>query len=111
MQLWMIQKFGNPSSLDHVWGWDASISVEETRQALAEIFNGSAAEINFTGCATESINTVIKGFVSFSNFERKKIVTCATEHDAVLAPVRQFQKLTGIEVEILPGFVIIYVPG
>jgi cysteine desulfurase len=102
IQPWMRYKFGNPSSRDHAWGWNASEVMEEARQTLAEFVNGAAAEITFTSSATESINTVIKGFVSFGNFERKKIITCATEHDAVLAPIGQIQKLTGIDVEILP---------
>jgi len=102
IQPWLEHKFGNPSSCDHAWGWDASEAVEEGRQALAGFVDCAVAEISFTSCATESINTVIKGFVSRTNFERKKVITCATEHEAVLAPIRQLQKLTGIEVDILP---------
>jgi len=102
MQPWLHYSFGNPSSRDHSWGWDASEAVENARLALAGFVNCAAAEISFTSCATESITTVIKGFVSLNNFERKKIITCATEHDAVLAPIRQLQKLTGIEIDILP---------
>jgi cysteine desulfurase len=102
MQPWLHYSFGNPSSRDHSWGWDASGAVENARLALAGFVNCSVAEISFTSCATESINSVIKGFVSLNNFERKKIITCATEHDAVLAPIRQLQRLTGIDVEILP---------
>jgi cysteine desulfurase len=102
MHTWLLDKFGNPSSRNFTWGWDAAEAVEEARQVLTGFVNCAVSEISFTSCATESINTVIKGFVSLCNFECKKIITCAAEHDAVLAPIRQLQMLAGIDVEMLP---------
>jgi cysteine desulfurase len=102
MGAWHRENFGNPSSRDHVRGWDASEAVESTRQVVAEFIKGVSKDINFTSSATESLNTGIKGFVTLQHWECKKIITCATEHDAVLAPCRQLQPVTGIEVEILP---------
>ena len=100
--VWYTEKFGNASSRDHAWGWDASEAVEDSRQALAEFVNGVSVEIAFTSGATESLNATIKGFVGYTGWENKMIVTSATEHDAVLAPCRSLQEVTGIEVEILP---------
>ena len=101
-RVWDTEKCGNSSSRDHAWGWDASEAVEDSRQLLAEFVNGVSTELTFTSSATESLNTVIKGFVTLQKWERKKIITCATEHDAVLAPCRQLQQVAGIEVEVLP---------
>ncbi len=99
--VWQTDKFGNASSRDHRWGWDASEAVEDARQLIAEVINASPIEITFTGSATESLNAAIKGFVGLHNWQRKKIVTCASEHEAVLAPCRQLQQLAEIEVEVL----------
>ena len=101
-QVWHVEKFGNASSRDHAWGWDASEVAEDYRRAVAESVDGGSSEVTFTSGATESLNTAIKGFVGYTGWARKKIVTCATEHDAVLTPCRRLQRSTGIEVEILP---------
>lgn len=102
MQPWLAEQFGNASSRDHVWGWDAAEAVEDARNEVADLINAATMEIIFTSGATEALNTAIKGFVGFGGWERKKIVTCATEHDAVLAPCCQLQQAAGIEVEVLP---------
>lgn len=102
MRPWFAESFGNPSSRDHKWGWDAAEAVEDARSAVAEVIHAHTNEIIFTSGATEGLNTVIKGFVGFRNWEHKKIITCVTEHDAVLAPCQQLAKMTGIEIQILP---------
>ena len=102
MQPWFLDKFGNPSSRDHRWGWDAAEAVEDARASIAECIHADTNEIIFTSGATEGLNTAIKGFAGYHAWERKKIITCATEHDAVLAPCQHLAKMTGIEVQILP---------
>jgi cysteine desulfurase len=102
MQPWLADRFGNPSSRDHVWGWDAADAVEDARSAVANQINAYSNEIIFTSGATEGLNIAVKGFVGFHDWQRKRIVTCATEHDAVLAPCLQLAKATGIEVHVLP---------
>jgi len=100
-RIWNTAQFGNTSSRDHRWGWDASEAVEDCRNVLASFIAGRSTAMFFSGSATESLNAAIKGFVGLQNWDRKKIITCATEHEAVLAPCRQLRGAAGIEVEIL----------
>jgi cysteine desulfurase len=101
MQPWLGESFGNPSSRNHKWGWDAAEAIEDARAAVAEVINADSNEIIFTSGATEGLNAAIKGFAGYQNWQNKKIITCATEHDAVLAPCYQLAKATGIEVQVL----------
>ncbi len=102
MQPWFLEKFGNPSSRDHHWGWDAAEAVEDARTLVAKCIHADTNEVIFTSGATEGLNAAIKGSTGYQAWERKKIITCATEHDAVLAPCFQLAKMTGIEIQILP---------
>jgi cysteine desulfurase len=102
MQPWLGESFGNPSSRDHRWGWVAAEASEDARAAVAEVINAQTNEITLTSGATEGLNAAIKGFVGYQNWEQKKIITCGTEHDAVLAPCQQLAKSTGLEVQVLP---------
>lgn len=98
---WQSEHFGNPSSRDYVWGWEAAEAVENARAALVDALGITTAEATFTSGATEALNTVIRGYVGFG-WTRKKIVTCATEHEAVLAPCRYLCERTGVALEVLP---------
>jgi cysteine desulfurase len=102
MEKWLHHQFGNPSSRGHTWGWDASEAVEDSRRMVAKFVNAISSEISFTSSATESLNTAIKGFVGYKGWKNKKIVTCLSEHDGLLAPCRRLEELAGIEVELLP---------
>jgi cysteine desulfurase len=42
---WLTHCYGNPSSRDHVFGWDAADAVEEARGYVADLINASAEEI------------------------------------------------------------------
>ena len=99
---WQSEHFGNPSSRDHAWGWDAAEAVENARAAIGDALGITTAEATFTSGATEALNTVIRGYVGFDGWARKKIVTCATEHEAVLAPCRYLCERTGVALEVLP---------
>ena len=98
----LTERYGNSASSDHTWGWDASQEVDHSRQALAEFINCIPAQIIFTSSATEGLNAAIKGCITFQHWKTKKIITSATEHDAVLAPCSQLHQTTGIDLEILP---------
>ncbi|MDO8333403.1 MAG: cysteine desulfurase family protein [Nitrosomonas sp.] len=102
MKPWFCESFGNHSSRDHHLGWDAAEAVEDARCAVAEIIHAQTSEIIFNSGATEGLNAVIKGFVGYQDWEQKKIITCSTEHDAVLMSCQQLAKTTGIEVQVLP---------
>lgn len=78
MRPYFVEKFGNASSRNHFFGWEAEEAVEAARKTIARCINADPDEIIFTSGATESINLAIKGL------NPKHIVTLATEHKAVL---------------------------
>jgi len=95
------QEFGNPASRNHAFGWAAEKAVERARQQVADLIGASAKEIVFTSCATEANNLALKGVAAMYGEKGNHIVTCATEHKAVLDPCRQLEK-QGLRVTYLP---------
>lgn len=87
------EQFGNASSKNHAFGWEAEAAVDSAREQVAKLIGaGSAREIVFTSGATESDNLAIKG-VAQAYWERgNHIVTCATEHKAVLDSCKALEK-------------------
>lgn len=92
--------FGNPASRSHVFGWDADKAVEEARKNVAALINANPKEIVWTSGATESNNLAIKGAAHFYQKNGKHIITCKTEHKAVLDTCRQLER-EGFEVTYL----------
>lgn len=76
--------FGNASSNTHQFGWYAQGAIEKARQQVADLINAEANEIVFTSGSTESINTAIKGVYEAYQTKGNHIITCKTEHKAVL---------------------------
>lgn len=95
------QHFGNPSSISHVYGWEAEAAVKSQRQILADAINATPEEIIFTSGATEANNLAIKGVAEAYFQKGQHIITLATEHSAVIDPIKYLQTL-GFEVTILP---------
>lgn len=95
------QHFGNPSSISHVYGWEAEAAVKQTRSILAEAINATPEEIVFTSGATEANNLAIKGVAEAYYQKGQHIITVATEHSAVIDPCNYLKSL-GFEVTILP---------
>jgi cysteine desulfurase len=94
------EHFGNPSSINHIYGWEAEAAVKQTREILAEAINAAPEEIVFTSGATEANNLAIKG-VAEAYFEKgQHIITVATEHNAVLDPCN-YLKTLGFDISIL----------
>lgn len=75
--------FGNPAST-HFYGLNAKAAVENAREEVARLINAEPHAITFTSGATESDNLAIKGAAEFYQRQGKHIVTCKTEHKAVL---------------------------
>ncbi len=92
--------FGNPASKSHAFGWAAEEAVEEARAHVAALINADPKEIVWTSGATESDNLAIKGAAHFNERHGKHIITCKTEHKAVLDTCRQLER-EGFEVTYL----------
>ncbi len=84
--------YGNPASRSHSFGWDAEKAVEEARKQVAALINADAKEIIWTSGATESDNLAIKGAAHFYQKNGRHIITCKTEHKAVLDTCRQLER-------------------
>ncbi|KJF80693.1 IscS subfamily cysteine desulfurase [Photobacterium angustum] len=92
--------FGNPASRSHRYGWQAEEAVDTAREHIADLVNADPREIVFTSGATESDNLAIKGAAHFYSKKGKHVITCKTEHKAVLDPCRQLER-EGFEVTYL----------
>lgn len=96
-------EFGNPASRSHMLGWMAEEAAEEARNDVADLIAADSREIVWTSGATESNNLAIKGVAENYAPEDCHIITCATEHKAVLDPV-QYLESKGYPVTVLtPG--------
>lgn len=94
------QKFGNPASRSHLFGWEADEAIKIAREQIADLLNADSKEIVWTSGATESDNLAIKGVAHFYKSKGKHIITCKTEHKAVLDTCRQLER-EGFEVTYL----------
>jgi len=75
--------FGNASS-DHLFGWDAREAVEVAREQVSNLVNCKPTELTFTSGATEAANLALFGFCKSNSLKGKHIITCKTEHKAIL---------------------------
>lgn len=78
------EKFGNPSSSHHAYGWIARDIVRESTQLIAETLGISPGTLTYTSGATESANMILKSFAGTNEHGLNHIITCKTEHKAVL---------------------------
>ena len=83
--------FGNPASRSHGFGWAADEAVTIARKQVADLINADPKEIVITSGATESDNLAIKGAAHFYKKQGKHIITCKTEHKAVLDTCRHLE--------------------
>jgi cysteine desulfurase len=87
------EQFGNASSKNHPFGWEAEAAVDSAREQVAKLIGAtSPREIVFTSGATESDNLAIKGVAQAYRERGNHIVTCATEHKAVLDSCKALEK-------------------
>ena len=89
---YLVEKFGNPASRSHAFGWEADEAVENARAEVAKLVNADAKEIVWTSGATESNNLAIKGAANFYAGKGKHIITVKTEHKAVLDTFRELER-------------------
>jgi cysteine desulfurase len=95
------EKFGNPHSRSHAFGWEAEEAVEQARQEIASVIGAHPKEIILTSGATESNNLAIKGLAKFYKDKRNHIITLVTEHKCVLDACRHIEQ-EGLDVTYLP---------
>ena len=87
------EKFGNASSRNHAFGWSAEEAVEYARERIAKLIGASSEkELVFTSGATESNNLAIKGVADYYRDKGDHIITCVTEHKAVLDTCKRLEK-------------------
>lgn len=89
---YLTEKFGNPASRSHAYGWEAETAVEEARAHVAALLNADRKEIVWTSGATEGDNLALKGAARFYQGKGKHIITLKTEHKAVLDTVRELER-------------------
>jgi len=94
-------KFGNAASRNHPFGWVAEEAVDYAREQVAKLIGANEKEIIFTSGATESDNLGIKGVFEMYKEKGNHIITCTTEHKAVLDTCKHIEKL-GARVTYLP---------
>ena len=95
------EKYGNPGSTSHVLGWQAAEAVDDARESIATAIGARARDIVFTSGATESCNLAIRGLAEHKRRKGKHIVGVATEHRAVLDPLKRLAS-DGFEITLLP---------
>lgn len=101
MEPYLADKFGNPHSAGHRFGWEAEAAVDVARGQVAGLINARPDEIYFMSGATEANNTAIKGVGLAYGRDRRHLVTVATEHKCVLESFRWLEH-QGFEVTYLP---------
>ena len=92
MMPYLTDRFGNASSMDHRYGYDASVAVETARDSIAKMVSARHDEIVFTSGATESDNMAITGTMHRYRDRGDHMITCATEHKAVLNTARRLEE-------------------
>jgi len=101
MMPFFTNQFGNAASRNHKFGWEAEEAVEEGRKQVAALIGADPREIVFTSGATESDNLAVKGAAWMYREKGDHIITCVTEHKAILDTCKHLEK-EGFRITFLP---------
>lgn len=101
MRPYLEQHFGNASSI-HAAGRVARAAIDDARDRLARLLGAKPHEIIFTGGGTEANNLAVLGLARQRASRGKHLITCTTEHHAVLHAFEHLQKREGFRVTWLP---------
>ena len=89
---YLMEKFGNPSSLYND-GLEAKSAVEDARAKIAKFINAEDEKtIIFTGSATESNNLAVRGTALRNIGAGKEVLASAIEHISVINCMKELQK-------------------
>ncbi|HXX48053.1 MAG TPA: aminotransferase class V-fold PLP-dependent enzyme [Myxococcota bacterium] len=90
------EEYGNAASRTHAFGWRAAAAVEKARAQVAELVGADPREVVFTSGATEANNLALLGGARGLRRARgggvTRVITCATEHRAVLDPLAALER-------------------
>src|SRR5438046_8365382 len=86
------ERFGNAGSINHSFGTEAKEAVDLAREVIASGIGAQPREIVFTSGAIESNNLAIRGLADRPRRKGDHIVSVATEHKAVLDPLRRLAR-------------------
>jgi cysteine desulfurase len=89
------EHFGNAASRNHPFGWEAEEAVDYAREQVAKLVGADPKEIIFTSGATEGDNLGIKGVYEMYASKGNHIITCTTEHKAVLDTCKHIERSGG----------------
>jgi cysteine desulfurase len=93
-------KFGNAASNSHQYGWQAADAVKLAREQGASLINATPQEVYFTSGSTEGLNLALKGLAEAYKQKGNHLITCKTEHKAVLDVCQRLEK-QGCEITYL----------
>ncbi|MEM6331278.1 MAG: aminotransferase class V-fold PLP-dependent enzyme, partial [Planctomycetota bacterium] len=89
---WLTDQYGNAGSTSHAYGDAAREAVDHARASIAAVIGAQPGEIVFTSGATESNNLAIRGVALRRRRRGDHLVSVATEHNAVLDPLRRLER-------------------
>ena len=95
------EAYGNAASRNHPFGWAAEAAVETAREEVAKLIGAHQKEIVWTSGSTEANNLAIKGVAEMYRSKGNHLITCVTEHKAVIDPMKHLES-QGFEVTWLP---------
>ncbi len=101
MEPWFTEKFGNASSRNHTYGWEAEEAVEIARESVAATIGALPKEIIFTSGATEANNIALQGAAKSYQDQGRHIITVKIEHKAVMDVCQHLSK-DGFDITYLP---------
>lgn len=103
MKPYFVHKFGNAASTTHPFGWVAKEAIDQATSQIAQALGCEHQQLLYTSGSTEAINLAIKGvYALYAPAKGKHMITCQTEHKAVLDVCRFLEKHHGASITYLP---------